>query len=373
MLVAHDSAAQEGAGNELHTLDKMRGRRVRADNMRTARASQKWDSRIPSPRFIAWAIWELVITGTWLQARIKYDDYPYSESDEYQVFCDSMTNVGLLAALMMTVLADMLFNYADVTTVLSVCTSLCILAVMLLYLTSCAWSVFNLMCVSQADGKTEARALLRRMDWRCAMPARLWVYASIMLAVTAFPWALEIGMEGNRAAIENSFVRIDSHAWAFILSAWVEVALCASYLIFQVARVIQFVYACKREAKLREASLVGVGSADKKRALNEQVTRYEIRLSAAVLLADLALFVDHLGAEHLDEDRFLRFLFHKHKSGNLTDAHDELSVRFAPATKARAERFLSKMLEERLEKEIAEHEDALKELATSGWAHSTTE
>ena len=139
------------------------------------------------------AAFELIVTGEWLNAHVHYDDYPNPDVDDLLIFKESMTNIGLLAALMFTVICEMLFNYASAATALSVVVSLCILAVMLLYFISCTWSVFNLLCTTQYDTRSEGKALLRRMGYRCGMPARLWVYASIMLAVTAVPWVYEIG------------------------------------------------------------------------------------------------------------------------------------------------------------------------------------
>ena len=139
------------------------------------------------------AAFELIVTGEWLNAHVHYDDYPNPDVDDLLIFKESMTNIGLLAALMFTVICEMLFNYASAATALSVVVSLCILAVMLLYFISCTWSVFNLLCTTQYDTRSEGKALLRRMGYRCGMPARLWVYASIMLSVTAVPWVYEIG------------------------------------------------------------------------------------------------------------------------------------------------------------------------------------
>ena len=128
-------------------------------------------SRIPSLRSRLQAIWELVVSGKWLMAHTRYNDFPDPADDDVSTFGQSMNNVGLLAALLFTVIADMLFNYVDPTSPLSVLVSLVILTTMLLYFTSCTWSVFNLLCITQVDGKLEGRALLVRMGWRCAMPA----------------------------------------------------------------------------------------------------------------------------------------------------------------------------------------------------------
>lgn len=50
-------------------------------------------------------------------------------------------------------------------------------------------------------------------------------------------------------------------SWIYVAGAWVEVAMTASFLVFQVARNIQFVYECKLDAKKRNASLMSVGKA----------------------------------------------------------------------------------------------------------------
>jgi hypothetical protein len=60
------------------------------------------------------------------------------------------------------------------------------------------------------------------------------------------------------------------------------------------------------------------------------------------MIADLEAFIQHVGAEHVDLDRLMRYLFHRHRpralDGALEDAEQKLDVRFAPNTRARARR-----------------------------------
>ena len=330
-------------------------------------------SRIPSLRSRLQAIWELVVSGKWLMAHTQYDDFPDPADDDVSTFGQSMNNVGLLAALLFTVIADMLFNYVDPTSPLSVLVSLVILTTMLLYFTSCTWSVFNLLCITQVDNKLEGRALLVRMGWRCAMPARLWVYGSILLALSALPWlyliafpvvtlaSLEpVSEESSKNDRQNS-----TCLWVFLAIGWTEVASTGAYLIFQVAGVIQFVYACKREAKLRNEVLVDVDSIDSKRNLRAQLTKYEIVVGPQQMVADLAAFTHHVGIEHLELERFLRFLFSKHRPAVSNATEESLVVRFALGTQTRAERFVAKLLDVHADREALAHNDQLESIVDS--------
>eukprot|EP00900_Chrysochromulina_parva_P000304 jgi/Chrpa1/10274/Chrysochromulina_OHIO_Genome00015344-RA len=268
------------------------------------------------------AAFELIVTGEWLNAHVRYDDYPNPDVDDLLIFKESMTNIGLLAALMFTVICEMLFNYASAATALSVVVSLCILAVMLLYFISCTW------------------------------------------------W------DGNREISDTTTEGSELLSWIWVAGAWVEVAMTASLLIFQVARNIQFVYECKLDAKMRNASLMSVGKAGEKRALAEYTTRFEIVVGADQMIADLQAFIQHVGAEHVDLDRLMRYLFHRHRpralEGALEDAEQKLDVRFAPNTRARAERFLDQVLEARLNHELAAHKQALMALGSS-WQPPVTD
>ena len=326
--------------------------------------------RIPPLRSRLQAIWELVVSGKWLMAHTRYDDFPDPADDDVSTFGQSMTNVGLLAALLFTVIASMLFTYVDPTSPLSVLVSLVILTTMLLYFTSCTWSVFNLLCITQVDGKLEGRALLVRMGWRCAMPARLWVYGSILLALSALPWLYQIAFPSVTLASLESVSEPENDRqnttcrWVFLAVGWAEVIATGLYLIFQVAGVIQFVYACKREAKLRNEVLVDVDSIDGKRSLSVQLAKYEIVVGPQQMVADLAAFTHHVGIEHLELERFMRFLFFKHRPA-VSNAAEELVVRFASGTQRRAERFLAKLLDLHADREALVHTGQLESIVDS--------
>jgi hypothetical protein len=53
-------------------------------------------------------------------------------------------------------------------------------------------SVFNIMCITQADTEQEGKILLARMGWRAPMPARLWVYASLLTGASLMVWILDL-------------------------------------------------------------------------------------------------------------------------------------------------------------------------------------
>lgn len=333
--------------------------------------STAWQTRMPSLRSRFQAIWELVVSGAWLMAHTRYDDFPDPADDDVSTFGQSMTNVGLLAALLFTTIATMLFTYVDPTSPLSVLVSLMILTTMLLYFTSCTWSVFNLLCITQVDGKLEGRALLVRMGWRCAMPARLWVYGSILLALSALPWLYLIAFPVVTLALKSVSVESPEDdrpnlacLWVFLAVGWAEVATTGLYLILQVAGVIQFVYACKREAKLRYETLVDVENVDSKRTIRAQLAQYEIVVGPQQMIVDLAAFTHHVGIEHLDLERFMRFLFFKHRRA-VSDATEELAVRFASGTQTRAERFVAKLLDVHADREALAHNKDLESIVDS--------
>ena len=185
-----------------------------------------------------------------------------------------------------------------------------------------------------------------------------------------------IRWDGNREISDTTTEGSELLSWIWVAGAWVEVAMTASLLIFQVARNIQFVYECKLDAKMRNASLMSVGKAGEKRALAEHTTRFEIVVGADQMVADLQAFIQHVGAEHVDLDRLMRYLFHRHRpralEGALEDAEQKLDVRFAPNTRARAERFLDQVLEARLNYELAAHKQVLMALGSS-WQPPVTD
>ena len=198
---------------------------------RVWQASQAWEARMPSERSLVRAVYELLVTGSWLQANTRYDDYPDDREDDVDEFVSVQTNVGLLAALMLTIMGDMLFNYAETDHLLQAVLTVLIWTSTLLYFVSCTWSVFNIMVLSQSDTREEAVIVLFSMRWRAAMPVRLWVYASLNLGVTFFVWFINLVVSKEDGKIAARF-GMNTTETGDLIAEWVTVSICCSEVIF---------------------------------------------------------------------------------------------------------------------------------------------
>ena len=97
--------------------------RVHADEpegaSETSAAAKYTRNHIPHVRGRLEAIVELLYSGAWLGASMKYDDYPgdtHESNRDVGEFCTAQTNIAVLAALMLTILAAFLFEFANKAT-----------------------------------------------------------------------------------------------------------------------------------------------------------------------------------------------------------------------------------------------------------------
>lgn len=319
-------------------------------------ASQAWSVRMPSERSLLKAMYELIVTGKWLQANTRYDDYPDEKSEDVSDFVDVQVNVGLLAALMLTILADMLFNYAGARSLLEALLTCLIWTSTLLYFTSCTWSVFNIMCVTQSDTPEEGNIVLLSMGWRAAMPVRLWVYGSLNIGGTFLLWFVNLvyNVDSDEDDVFHSNVtdhEVIVSKWLVVVTGCGEVLVTAAYLIYCVSRNVQLVYKCKRIYKTRMNAIIDPLRSDPV-ALSAAL-KTEIVVTAPEMAADLKQFAAHVGWEYLSLDRFLRFLFNKHRPANVSQ-DEEVHCQFADVTRERAKLFFEKLINEKLESEYVE-------------------
>ena len=115
------------------------------------RYSKEWENRIPSERTFLLAAYELLVSGQWLQAAIKYDDYPGDTENDCEEFKNAQTHIGLLSALMLTIMVTFLTSYSVFTAIIPAILTFLIWTSTLLYFFSMTWSIINMMALGQAD------------------------------------------------------------------------------------------------------------------------------------------------------------------------------------------------------------------------------
>ena len=138
--------------------------------------------------------------------------------------------------------------------------------------------------------------------------------------------------------------------WIAVLYGTGAVTLTAGYLIYCIALNVQLVYKCKRAYKMQMKEIVEPSSSNA--ASLAATLKFEIVVPAAEMAAAIRAFADHVGWEHLDYDRFMRFLFHRHRPASVASHEDEINCRFAPVTRERSRVFYEKFVAERLEAEF---------------------
>ena len=95
----------------------------------------------------------------------------------------------------------------------------------------------------------------------------------------------------------------------------------------------------------------------------ERLLRHEISLSPGEIVASLETFIAHVGLEHVNPDRFMRFLFHKHKPLVIERRYDEVCCNFTPLTRKRALCIVEKLLDDAVEADLEKQQDAIAKLA----------
>ena len=288
-------------------------------------------------------MYELIVTSEWLNMR--YHDFPDDRKDDVPEFISVQENVGLLSALMLTILADMLFNFADASTMRKAVLTCLIWTSTLTYFVACTWSVFNIMCITQADTDAEGKVVLACMSWRATMPVRLWVYASLLTGMTFVVYFVDV------VEIESMFDLSsgpsdgnNASRWLVLMVCGGETLLVACYLIYCIAVNVQLVYSCKRDSKLSLQALTSPGATAEDKSI-QNLLCHQICIPSAQMRVDLTSFAKHVGSEHVELELFLRFLFRKHRPDGLSSK--ELAILdFAPITRRRAERIIEDYVDE---------------------------
>ena len=290
------------------------------------------------------------MTGSWLHAHTRYDDFPDEPGKDTQEFISAQTNIALLAALMLTVMADMLFNFANEATFVGFLLTFLMWTSTALFFMSCTWSVFLIMCLTQADTEEEADILLVKFGTLASTPVRQWVSAGLILAAALVVWFAKPVVDQLWPPEESENERL----WGGITTGacLLEEAFVAVYLIGRVAQCIQLVYEAKRYYKRRNMSYFAG-------QLDEEFKASIIVISAGTLRANLDDFVSRVGFDHLREDMFLRFLYSVHAKdpGELQASGIKdpslVTQRFSLITKRLAEQMFEDAVEKHVEKELA--------------------
>ena len=316
------------------------------------------------PREMGWlrCAVDFFIFGRWVRAHTRFDDFP--DESEYlndmQKFYTIQNNISLLSALWISVQCDQLYNYADARLPIGALLSIGIWSCILLLTAACFWAVVITLALSQADTLEEERLALHEMGWRAGFSTQLFVWSVLVLIPTQlFYWyvVLEYGnptqMEldpltppnGTRAHIFSHF--LDTTEEQVVWGACIgQLVISASFLIYNLPRMVQIMYQTKRQYKLR---LRAQTAPDEAEAVKTALA-HELVISATQLQTDLEEYLNHTGFEHADVERFLRFLFRKHKPAHLS-WEQQVLCRFAPVTKRRAVRALENAIDDALDAE----------------------
>ena len=299
--------------------------------------------KLPRERGICEAIWELLVSGQWLHAHTVYDDYPDEPGKDAKEFISAQTNIALLAALMLTVLADMMFTYGNMPTFVGLVLNVLMWTSTLLFFMSCTWSVFLIMCLTQADTEEEADILLVQFGFLAAVPVRQWVCACLILAAALAVWFLvpvvDLLWPPEQSEYKLQYAIVSMGICVF------ELLIVAVYIIVRVAQLIQTVYRAKRYFKRRTMNFFNGSLADEYKVLDLSISVDQIQ----TCLDDLK---QRVGYDHMRLDMFLRFLYSKHAkspedmvSSGVMDA-SLATQRFSDATQRLAKRMYEKELED---------------------------
>ena len=322
--------------------------------MSQTRNSKVGKSKIPHERTRFEAIVELLYSGAWLQAHTVYDDFAEEPGKDVKDFVSAQTNIAVLAALMLTILAAMLFEFANKPTVIGCLLTILIWGSAALYFVACTFSVFLIMCLSQADTDEEADALLMNFGSLTVQPVRQWVYASLTLAMAVVAFFVDAYLTAASNWVSNE--QNSTWQWqeesptasilALILCVLI-VLLIAVYLIVRVSDMILIVYQSKRDFKHRMLAYTEGGD-----TLEKQFQEWEIVISMADIDEDLRAFSQQVGDEYVRYDMFQRLLYAKYSTDDGGEHRNYGLQRFATLTTRRIEAVFNRYLDGILQAEL---------------------
>ena len=336
--------------------------------------------RIPESQTRLQSLGEL-LTGRWLHAHLKYDDFPGDRDSDVEAFNKGQTNFGLVSALMLTINVSYMIEIAEREmlgphgTIAGLIFGLAIVVSTGLFFTSVGLSVFHMMAVGQADAPAEAYYYLQLMKRYTDLTCRAFVFGMLTLGLAVLVYFYIINEMPDLPHTCDDPESDDCIAFpAQVIVFWGTVGLVSIgglMMVFAATEIISKMYHAKRHFKLTMRA--ALSEEDEQWTLERTQSMkvvdmgnqlgLQVYLSTEEILNELLEFERKLssiskalgkpGFAFLDLDKFERYLFRKHKPKGVKEDQEVFCI-FAPVTRKRVQAVFDSYVDERVKAEAKE-------------------